>query len=267
MSVGWGSWQYLIWPLLAGIAVAWIAAPLGAVMVWRRLAYFGDTLSHSGLLGITLALAWQINTTLGVAIVAIAVAALLFRWQGRLLLASDTLLGILSHGSLAIGLIVLSWMPGVPVDLLGCLYGDILSVTQYEVIWIAVGASVVGILLLSIWSNLLRITLDADLAQVEGVSVQRTQALYLLLLACVVAFAIKIVGVLLITALLIIPPASARAFAKTPEQMVGWAVGFGTASVLGGMWMSDHWDLPAGPSIVAANVAMFVASHGLKKES
>lgn len=253
--------NYLLLPLLAGIGVALIAGPLGSIIVWRRLAYFGDTLSHSGLLGITLGLILQINTLIGVSVVAICIAMLLFHWRRRLFVGSDTLLGLLSHTSLALGLITLSLFQSIQVDVLGLLYGDILSVNRGDVIGIYIGCIAIFCMLIVLWKPLLRVTIDEDLASVEGVPVRRVEAAYLLLLAIVVALAIKIVGVLLITALLIIPAASARAVAKTPEQMAWGASMFGILAVLFGMMSSHFWDVPTGPAIVVSGSFIFIISN------
>jgi len=263
----WGTWGYLIPSMLAGIGVALVAGPLGSIMVWRRLAYFGDTLSHSGLLGVTLALALHVNVTLGVCVIAILIALLLFRWQSRLFLASDTLLGLLSHSALALGLITLALFQSIQIDVLGFLYGDILAVSWQDVGLVYLGGIIVFLLLTRLWSSLLRVAIDQDLAKVEGVPIQRVQAAYLLLLAIVVAIAIKIVGVLLITALLIIPAAAARAVAKTPEQMAGWASVFGMLAVFVGMVASHFWDIPTGPAIVMGGTVIFLINLGVFKKS
>jgi zinc transport system permease protein len=258
MMTLWHVWGYLVPALLAGIGVATVAGPLGSIMVWRRLAYFGDTLSHSGLLGVTLALALQVNVTVGVCVIAVCVALLLFKWQTQMVLASDTLLGLLSHASLALGLIALAMFQSIQVDVLGFLYGDILAVSWQDVALVYAGSMAVLIVLAKLWSALLRVTVDEDLAKVEGVSIQSVQAAYLLLLAVVVAIAIKIVGVLLITALLIIPAAGARAISKTPEQMAARASGLGIIAVILGIVSSHFWDLPTGPAIVVVSTAIFL---------
>ncbi len=249
---------WLLPPLLGGIGVALIAGPLGALMVWRRLAYFGDTLSHSGLLGVTLALALHVNITLGVCAIALLVAALLLKLQARIQVASDTLLGILSHTLLAIGLLALAALEEVRVDVLGFLYGDILTVSWQDVVVIYLGGIVVLGLLTRVWQSLLRITVHAELAQVEGVAIAKVQAVYTCLLAIVVAVAIKIVGVLLITALLIIPAASARPWAQSPEQMAVFASLFGAIAVAMGLAASNFWDVPAGPAMVVVAAGILV---------
>jgi len=241
---------YLWLPLLGGVGVALVAGPFGSLMVWRRLAYFGDTLSHSGLLGVTLALAFHLNVTLGMCAVALVVALLLLFMQSRLSVASDTLLGILSHTTLALGLLALAAFQEIRVDVLGFLYGDILAINKTDVMMIYGGGIIVLFLLALLWSSLLRITLSLDLADVEGVPTRKIQAIYMLLLALLVAVAIKIVGVLLITALLIIPAAAARPFAKSPESMAVTASVIGAISVILGIAVSHFWDVPTGPAIV-----------------
>lgn len=242
--------RYLLPAFAGGIGVATVAGPLGSLMVWRRLAYFGDTLSHSGLLGITLALALHINITLGVCAVALFVALALLGLQSRLKVASDTLLGLLSHTTLALGLLVLAAMDEIRVDVLGFLYGDILTMTWHDVMLIYAGGIVVFLLLATLWQSLLRITVDPELAQAEGVNVASVQTRYMLLLAIIVAISIKIVGVLLITALLVIPATAARPCAKSPEGMAGGASLIGILAVIIGVLISHFWDVPTGPAIV-----------------
>jgi len=255
-----------LWPsIIGGVGVALLAGPFGALMVWRRLAYFGDTLSHSGLLGVTLALALHMNVTLGICFIAILVAMCLLSLQTHSHLASDTVLGLLSHTTLALGLLALSLFDHIRVDVLGFLYGDILAMTWRDVISIYLGGLVMILILVSIWSSLLRITLHTELAQVEGVKVNQVQAIYLLLLAILVAIAIKIVGVLLITALLIIPGASARPFAKSPSEMAMVASLIGAIAVLLGIGLSHFYDVPTGPAIVVMAAAQFACLMLIKK--
>lgn len=257
-------WQFILnmaylWPaLLGGIGVAIVTGPLGSIMVWRRLAYFGDTLSHSGLLGVTLALTFQINTTLGVCLIALMVALLLLGLQKHFRVSTDTLLGLLSHTTLALGLLALAFLPQIRVDVLGLLYGDILAITWQDIGLIYLGGLIVLFILWRLWSPLLRLTVDQELAQAEGVSVKSVQAGYVFLLALVVAIAIKIVGVLLITALLVVPAASARPLAKTPEGMASLASFFGVLSVVLGIYFSHYWDVPTGPAIVVTSAGFLL---------
>lgn len=256
---------YLLTPFVGGIGVAVVSGPLGALMVWRRLAYLGDTLSHSGLLGITLALALHWDLTLGVCLIAVLVALLLLVLQTRVMVARDTLLGLLSHTTLAIGLLLLAALDNVRMDVLGFLVGDILAITWNDVLTIYLGGMLVLIALYMLWQQLLRVTVHTELAEVEGVNTQKVEAAYILLLAIAVAIAIKIVGVLLITALLLVPAAAARRFAKSPEQMAGVASLLGSISVGGGMLISHVWDCPTGPAIVVcASILLAISSLSFK---
>jgi len=246
--------------LIAGIGIAILAGPLGSLMLWRRMAYFGDTLAHSTLLGISLALLLHINIYTGLVTVCLLVACLLAGLTKQKWLASDAILGILSHTTLAIGLITATAIRGVRVDLLSYLYGDILSVNLQDIAWIFLVAIVVMLLLWRLWRWLISATIHVDLARTEGVPVEFTSWSLIIMLALVFAVAIKLVGVLLITALLIIPASAARKFAKTPEMMVVIASVFGCLAVISGLWASLNWDWPTGPAIVVAAASIFVLS-------
>jgi zinc transport system permease protein len=246
--------------LLAGIGIALLAGPLGSLMIWRRMAYFGDTLAHSTLLGLSLALLLQINIYFGLVGVSLLVACLLASLTKQKWLANDAILGILSHSTLAIGLIAATAIRGVRVDLLSYLYGDILAVNLQDLMWIFIVVVAVLITVAYLWRWLLSATIESDLARCEGVPVEFTSWSLIIMLALVFAVAIKLVGVLLITALLIIPASAARRFAKSPESMVLIASIIGCIAVLIGFKASLAWDWPTGPAIVAAAAAVFAVS-------
>lgn len=246
--------------LLAGLGVALLAGPLGSLILWRRMAYFGDTLAHSTLLGLCFGLLLHINVYIGLVSVSLLVGGMLATLLRQNWLASDAILGILSHTTLAVGLIVATVMQGVRIDLLSYLYGDILSVNMLDIFYILRVDLVAFILLWGLWQKFLSATVHADLAQVEGVPVTIINWLFIIILAFVFAFAIKIVGVLLITALLIIPAAAARRFAKSPEAMVILASIIGAVAVGLGFAASLNWDWPTGPAIVVSATAIFLLS-------
>lgn len=256
--------DFMIRALLGGLGLAIVAGPLGAFMVWRKMAYFGDTLAHSGLLGVALAFLWGINLNVAILSVGGLVACLLFVLQQKTHLAADTLLGILAHLVLALGLIFMSLEP-VGVDILGFLYGDILELSWSQVLGVYLGGSVILCVLAGIWKRLLNITVDEALAQVEGIPVKTTRFIYLLLLAFVVALAIKLVGVLMMTALLIIPSATAAMFSKSPEQMALFSSVVGGVAMMGGLGVSLWMDIPAGPAVVVMAGIFFGCSFLLKR--
>lgn len=253
--------DFLLRALAAGFGVAAMAGPLGCFIVWARMAYFGEALAHSALLGVALGLAVGVDPTWPVIIVAGVVAAGLTLLQGSRDLATDTLVGIVAQSALALGLVVLAFLRTVRVDLLGYLFGDVLAVTIGDVIFIWGAAAVCLVVLSRIWRPLLALTVNEELAQVEGVATVPTRLAFMLLIAVVVAFAMKIVGLLPITALLIIPPAAARRFSRTPEQMAIGAGLIGCAAVAFGLWGSLLWDTPSGPSIVVAAMLAFALSR------
>ena len=253
--------DFLIRALLGGCGVALIAGPFGAFVVWRRLAYFGDTLAHSALLGVAIGFLLEINLTLGVLVVCQLLALLLFFGQRQKLLASDTLLGILAHGALSFGLVALAFMEDVRVDLMSYLFGDILAIGTVDLAWIFVGGGIALGVLLVLWRPLLLITVHEDLARVEGIAVDRINWSFLALVALTVAVMMKVVGLLLVTALLIIPAATARRFSASPELMAVFASLIGCLAVGGGLYGSFSWDTPTGPSIVVAACILFVFSY------
>jgi zinc transport system permease protein len=252
--------DFFVRALVAGIGVALVAGPLGCFVVWRRLAYFGDTLSHAALLGVGLALMLQVNVTLAVFAVSAGVSLALLALQRRASLSSDALLGLLSHSALALGLVALAFMTWVRFDLMGLLFGDILAVSVHDIALVYGGGVVVIAVLAWIWRPLFAATVNRELAEAEGLDPDRANVVFMLLMAGVIAISMKIVGVLLITAMLIIPAATARRFSSGPEQMAVLAALLGVVSVVGGLFASLEWDTPSGPSIVVAALALFLAS-------
>ena len=252
--------DFFIRAVVGGTGVALLAGPLGCFIVWRRLAYFGDTLSHSALLGVAMALLLNMNITLTVFVISVAVSMLLILLQRRASLSSDALLGLLAHATLAVGLVVLAFMTWVRVDLMGFLFGDILAITARDIAIIWGGGLIVLALVSFIWKPLLASTVSYEIAVAEGLRPDLANFLFMVLMAGVIAISMKIVGVLLITALLIIPAATARRFSGNPEIMAVMASILGAASVWLGLEGSLKWDTPAGPSIVVAALAFFIIS-------
>ncbi|PLY01970.1 MAG: hypothetical protein C0622_06210 [Desulfuromonas sp.] len=257
--------NFLLRALIGGLGVALVAGPFGSFVVWRRLAYFGDTLAHSALLGIAFGFLLHINLTLGIIVICQTLAILLFFSQQQKHLAGDTLLGIFAHGALSLGLVALAFMDDIRIDLTAYLFGDILSISNSELAWIFGGGAVALFALFKLWEPLLLITIHEDLARVEGVPVDRVNWLFLGLMALLVAVMMKVVGMLLVTALLIIPAATARRFSGSPEIMALLASLLGGLAVCLGLYSSFRWDTPSGPSIVVAACLLFVVSTLLPK--
>ena len=251
--------DFLIRAALAGVGVALAAGPLGSFVVWRRMAYFGDATAHAAILGVALALATDLPIGVGTLIVALAMAAIVSTLAARGW-AMDTTLGVLAHSALALGLVAVSLIPAVRVDLSAYLFGDILAVTRRDLMFIWGGAGLVLALLVWRWSALLTTTLSEDLAFASGFDPARERLILTLALALTVAVALKVVGALLIAALLIIPAAAARSLGRSPESMAALAALIGAGATLGGLALSFSFDTPAGPSIVTVAAAAFAVS-------
>ena len=259
--------SFAVRAVIAGIGVALIAGPLGCFVVWRRMAYFGDTLSHAGLVGVALGIILGVDPAIGIVVTGLVIGLLLLGLQQQRSLPTDTLLGILSHAALSIGLLVVSLMDKVRFDLTGYLFGDILAVTTTDLFWIYGGGVLLLGTLAAVWRPLIALTVHPDMAIAEGSGRLPIRLTFMVLMAVTVAIAMKIVGILLVTALLIIPPAAARRFARTPETMAGGTVLIGMAAVIGGIIASFTWDTPSGPSIVAAATVLFVLSLGVGRDT
>ncbi len=241
---------------LAGVGVAIAAAPLGCFVVWRRMAYFGDATAHAAMLGVALSLAMQVSIFMGTVVVALAMAATVNSLTGRVY-AMDTLLGVLAHSALAFGLVAASFLSGVRIDLMAYLFGDVLAVSRVDLLVIWGGAGLVVALIASRWTALLTTTLNEELAYASGIDPKRERLILSLSLAITVAVAIKVVGVLLIAAMLVIPAAAARSLARTPEAMAMIAACIGGVSALVGLRAAYVLDTPAGPSIVCVAALLF----------
>ncbi|MEL7132904.1 MAG: metal ABC transporter permease [Pseudomonadota bacterium] len=247
---------------LAGIGVAFAAAPLGCFVVWRRMAYFGDATAHAAILGVALSLAFEMSVFSGALIVALLMALTVTLLAGRGY-AMDTLLGVLAHSALAVGLVAVSFLSGIRIDLMAYLFGDILAVSRTDLVVIWGGAALVVALIFWRWSALLTSTLNEELAYASHINPKREQLVLTLSLAITVAVAIKVVGVLLIAAMLIIPAAAARRLSRTPEAMALGAAAIGALSASAGLWGAYVFDTPAGPSIVCVAALLFAAVNAL----
>ena len=262
-------------PLIAPLVLAVIAGPVGCLIVWRRMAYFGDAIAHSALLGVAVGLFIGFAPNIGVALISAFFAVLLVYLQHRRKLSIDTLLGILAHGALALGLLLVFWSAvetghGVhneaehkidPHQLLETyLLGSLENISMYQNISLIIGASVIGVILKLIWEPLILMTLNMDLARAEGVPTLRLQYIMMGIMTSLVVMGMQITGVLFISSLLIIPAAAARQISTTPEKMIIWAIIFAFSGVSIGYLASKLADLPPGPAIISTITTIFIIS-------
>ena len=252
--------DFFIRALVAGLGVALVTGPLGCFIIWRRLSFFGDTLAHSALLGVTLAFSFDINIAFSVFIISSAIALILLKLQKTTNLPGDALLGLLAHSSLAVGLVVIGFLSFIRFDIMGLLFGDILAVTENDLIIIWVGGAIILFVLKLIWKPLFASTVNYELAEAEGMKPERVNAIFTILMAAIIAISIKMVGLLLITGMLIIPAAMARNISNNPKQMVLFSVIGGLLSVVMGLFGSLQINTPSGPSIITAGLILFILS-------
>ena len=242
---------------LAGIGVSLAAAPLGCFVVWRRMAYFGEATAHAAMLGIAISLTFEFSILAGAILVSLIMASSVTILEGRSLFL-DTLLGVAGHSSIAAGLVIVSFISGIRIDLMAYLIGDILAVSNMDLLMIWIGVLIIFSLIIWRWSPLLLVTLSEDLASANGYNPKKENLIITISLAIMVAVGIKVVGVLLIIALLIIPAASARFIALTPESMGFISAIIGVSSSLLGIYSAYFFDTPTGPSIVCVASLFFL---------
>jgi len=252
--------DFFIRALVAGLGIAIVTGPLGCFVIWRRLSYFGDTLAHSALLGVTLAYTMEYNIAISVFIVSSLIALILIDLQKRTNLPGDALLGLLAHSSLAVGLLVIGFLASIRFDIMGLLFGDILAVTVDDLLIIWIGGPLILFILKLIWKSLFASTVNYELAEAEGLNPDRAKAIFTILMAGIIAISIKMVGLLLITGMLIIPAAMARNISTSPQRMVIYSVLGGLLSVILGLFTSLEFNTSSGPSIIAASLFLFILS-------
>ena len=257
--------ELLLPSLLAGLCLSCLTGPLGTFVVWRRMSYFGDTLSHAALLGVAFGFLLNINLFYAIIFVTLFLAIGLLWLESQKQLPADTLLGILAHSALSLGLVVISLMSNLRIDLMAYLFGDLLSITMFDVYQITVCVMIIGSLLIWRWNHFLFITVSEELAFSHGINVPLTKFMLTILLALTIGIAMKFVGALIITALLIIPAATAKYYAKNPESMAIIAILIGMLSILGGILFSLIYDTPTGPSVVLSNTCLFFISLFISK--
>ena len=250
--------DFIVRAFAAGIGLAFITGPLGCFIVWRRLSYFGDTIAHSALLGVVIAYALDFNLIIAVFVVSCLLALSLLFLQRRTNLPDDALLGLLAHSVLAIGLVLLGILSFIRIDLMGLLFGDILSVNVTDLLFVWIGGGIVLIVLILIWRPLFAGTVNLELAKAEGLNPDLANAIFTLLIASVIAISVKIVGILLITGLLIIPASASRNLSSTPIQMAIISSIIGVASVVLGIQTSMIWNTPTGPTILTITLGVFI---------
>jgi zinc transport system permease protein len=257
--------DFLLRAVLAGLIMVVIAAPMGCLMVWQRLAFLSDTLGHAAVLGVGLGLMLQLEPIFGVLAVALVIVFSLSRVSSFNSALSETTLAIISHTGLAGGIILVGLLPGPAVNLEAILFGDLLATTSADLLNLLLTTVVLLVLLLRHWRAFVAVSVSREIAQAEGIEVRRIQFLMYIMIALLVAVMMKVMGVLLIAAMLVIPTTSARLFSRSPEQMVYISGLYGLFALGGGITSSFHFDWQTGPAIVvSATVLLLLTLAGTR---
>jgi zinc transport system permease protein len=257
--------DFMLRALLAGLIMVLIAAPMGCLMVWQRLAFLSDTLGHAAVLGVGLGLLLQLQPIFGVLAVALVIVFSLSRVSSFNSALSETTLAIISHTGLAGGIILVGLLPGPSINLEAILFGDLLATTRGDLLNLLLTTTLLVVLLLRHWRAFVAVSVSREIAQAEGIEVRRVQFLMYVMIALLVAVMMKVMGVLLIAAMLVIPTSSARLFSRSPEQMVVISGLYGLAALAGGMTGSFHFDWQTGPAIVVSATLLLLLTLALTR--
>ncbi len=258
--------DFLIRSLLAGVLMVLVAAPMGCLMVWQRLAFLADTLGHASVLGVALGLMMSLHPIVGVLIVIVVIMLIVSQSMGGKPVAmSESVLAIISHTGLAAGILLLSLSGAGNISLEAILFGDLLATSMSDLGFIALTVFILLFLLWQHWSSFVAVSVSPEIAQAEGIPVQKIQLILYLMIALLIAVMMKVMGVLLIGAMLVIPVNAARVFSRGPEQMLVISLFFGLMSLFSGMFMSWQYDLQTGPAIVVMAAVWLLLSLFIKK--
>jgi len=266
-GIGMTEWldDFLVRSVIAGLIMVAIAAPMGCLMVWQRLAFLSDTLGHAAVMGVGLGLLLEVTPVFGVLAVALLIVFSLNRVNTFNSALSETTLAIISHTGLAGGIILVGLLPAQAVNLEAILFGDLLATTSADLIRLLITTVVLLLLLLHHWRSFVAVSVSREIAQAEGIEVRKVQLLMYIMIALLVAVMMKVMGVLLIAAMLVIPTTSARLFSRSPEQMVAVSALYGLGALAGGITSSFHFDWQTGPAIVVSATMLLLITLAMTR--
>lgn len=252
--------QFVFIPWACALLSAITAAPLGSIIAWRRLIYFGEALAHSAWLGIALALYFHLPIYLGIWAITALLILLLYLIKRSSHADGNNILGTLSHFMLALGVIALSKMENIRTDLFSYLFGDILNTNSADLALISIVCLFTLAIMYSLWQPLILLTINEDIARTEKPHIHRYEGIFLLLLGLFAGIMIQLLGLLLVMAFLIIPIQTTNRFAHTPEQCILWAAMISAITATLGIIIAYLWDFPVAPSIVSiSGICYFLA--------
>lgn len=244
--------------LAAGVALGAVTGAVGAFVVLRRMSYIGHGLSHSLLGGIAVSLALGRGVYLGAAVATVVSAVLIDRVARRPGLAADAAIGIVTTGMFALGIVVLHLLGGGGANAESLLFGSILGVRPEDLAAACAAAAVVGVVLFAGWKRLLFTAFDPVVATVQGVRARTVELALDLLVAGVVVVGVRLLGVLMVAAAVVVPAAAARLVSHRAGVVLALGALAGAVSQVAGLFVSWHWSVPSGPAIVLVSVNLFL---------
>ena len=258
-------WLQLLLPAwIMGTLLVFLTAPLGCLMLWRRMSFFADTMAHGTLLGVAIAGALSLPLWTGVTLLALLLVGVLWALHDPRL-PNDALLALCSATLLCSGLLFIQHIPSLRPELLSYLFGDLLTISWSDLPMFAGVITVALLILYRHWKAQIQIAIDPDIAISEGINTKLQRLIFMLLLAMFTVLALRAVGSLLMGALLVIPALTARLLAHSPRQMVIWAFIIAQLGVTAGLWSSAGLNTSTGLTIVLTMAILFAAIFTVQK--
>ncbi len=258
-------YSFIVRGLEVGLVIGAIAPLIGIFLVLRRYSLIADTLSHVSLAGVAIGLLLNVNPLITAIIASVASSTAIERLRLSKRVYGESALSIFLSGSLALAIVLISLAHGFSVDLFNYLFGSIVTVRQDDVFIILLTGILVLFTILAFYKELTYITFDEEAAKVGGIPTRFINTLLIVLAALTVSLAIPIIGILLISALIVIPVVTALQFRKSFLQTILYAEAISLFSVLTGIISSFYLNLPAGGAIVLISLLLFVLSLLLKR--
>lgn len=259
------SFPFMQRAMLAGLCIGIAAAFLGVFVTLRNLSFYSDTIAHSALAGIALGLLLHVSPTIAAIVFCIGIGVVTVYIKNRSVISLDTVVGVIFSAGLSLGVVLMSLLPTYRSELFSILFGDILTLSWWEVLFSAVVAAGVVLFLLRTSKQLLLMTFSPDFTYVRGINGTRLDYAFFIITALTVATSIKIVGIILVTGLLILPAAVAKNLARSFKQLVWIAILVSIVTTMLGLSLSFVFDLPAGPTIILVSTVGFVLSLAARR--
>ena len=258
-------WLQILLPAWTmGTLLVFLTAPLGCLMLWRRMSFFADTMAHGTLLGVAIAGALSLPLWLGVTFLAFLLVGVLWVLHDPRL-PNDALLALCSATLLCSGLMFIQHIPSLRPELLSYLFGDLLQISWSDLPMFAIVIIAALAVLYKNWQAQIQIAIDPDMAVSEGVNAKWQRLVFMLLLALFTVLALRAVGSLLMGALLVIPALTARLLANSPKQMVIWAFVIAQIGITVGLWSCAGLDTSTGLTIVLTMAILFALIFAVQK--